>query len=416
MPQRKWCTYLSARDDRPLKLQCRDCGNVLLGFNSVPTAVRSHKPNGTKGPCRTAEATSDPSGGGGGGNSSGGGLGEQSPSPPRQLANGGGQPTFTGRSIARLFGRELHYGRVTGQSAEIVVERGVHTTQYVVVYEDGMRADLRREELLEAIRLYQENPPLMEDGAERQVVVPEGVDHEDGSIDHLPETASMEFSEEEEDGMVVEHLPRLEMAVGSGCRGNLLTFCLNLLGVKRKGRRNISNNAVSEMLTVFHNTLGDGNIAPKTYAEVLRLLQVPKPSTIQRHMCPKGCKAWGGNLPPQRLWGSLSDDACDICGTGQRFDSRLRPTKAFYLFSAKQGVRDWFADPEFWKAVKSFKDKSINHYRNSEDFARIDGGDPTEAGLWKQGDLSDDNTFLVELTADGTHLTGSATQGHTGEK
>ncbi len=152
MPQRKWCTYLSARDDQPLKLQCRDCRKVLVVFFNVQNAARSHKPNGAKGPCRNAEATSDPAAGGGGGNSSGGGLGEQSPSPPRQLANGGGQPTFTGRSIARLFGRELHYGRVTGQSAEIVVERGVHTTQYVVVYEDGTRADMRREELLATIQ------------------------------------------------------------------------------------------------------------------------------------------------------------------------------------------------------------------------------------------------------------------------
>lgn len=54
---------------------------------------------------------------------------------------------FVGHAVAKLFGSTWHYGYVAQINTELVVQDGAAATQWVVVFEDGDKEDMTREEV-----------------------------------------------------------------------------------------------------------------------------------------------------------------------------------------------------------------------------------------------------------------------------
>ena len=115
-------------------------------------------------------------------------------------------------------------------------------------------------------------------------------------------------------------------------------------------------------------------------------------------------------------WQDIADDKCPVCSEPRfyRVAGRLKPRREMFLFCPKAAVASWFADKEFNNLLFSHVDVSKLAYRQSVDFKRINAGD-VQHRQWPPGMLSDPNTILVAIAADGHHVFGSSTQGHTGE-
>jgi len=84
-----------------------------------------------------------------------------------------------------------------------------------------------------------------------------------------------------------------------------------------------------------------------------------------------------------------------------------------YLLSAKEVVRSWFADKEFCDNIHMDMDVSINAYRKSKDFERINRGDALH-NRWPPGMLDAPDSILLGCCCDGCQAHSSSTQGHTG--
>ena len=207
---------------------------------------------------------------------------------PGQLYNTAA--TYTGVHVARVFNSRIHYGEVMGSLSEIVVERGMLTTQYQVVYEDGDVEDYTRQEIEQGIALFRLNPPRRElqfrVGGARQELGSDsssaGSDREPGEQDTSNGNNSEQESDEhsgDENGTYTDCMSSdsesdeaaYRQLVHESCSENVGTHLITKMTLKQRGL--IGNDTFSNMLKHEALSYPGGNL-PHSYKQALKLLKV----------------------------------------------------------------------------------------------------------------------------------------------